>query len=121
MMLVPIILLIALAVFMIICMWKVFEKANQPGWACIVPVYNNMVMAEIGGKKQTWGLLTLIPYAGIIWAIWIQNRLAKSFGKNEGFTVGLIFLPMIFWPILAFGDATHQAAAKPESVDLLDS
>ena len=37
---------------MIASMWKVFTKAGCPGWAAIVPVYNAMLLAEIGGKPN---------------------------------------------------------------------
>lgn len=30
------------------------------------------------------------------------NLLSKSFGKGVGFTIGLLFLPFIFMPILGF-------------------
>ena len=33
--------------------------------------------------------------------------LSKSFGKTEAYTVGLILLAPIFYPILAFGDARY--------------
>jgi len=33
--------------------------------------------------------------------------ISKSFGKDEGFTVGLVILGAIFWPILGFGDARY--------------
>lgn len=29
-------------------------------------------------------------------------RIAKNFGQTGGFTVGLILLPVVFYPILAF-------------------
>lgn len=28
------------AVFYIICLWKVFIKASKPGWIAIIPLYN---------------------------------------------------------------------------------
>lgn len=93
---------------MLASMWKIFEKANRPGWAAIVPIYNHMVMAEIGGKPNWFGLLPMIPYIGIIWNIWIINRLGKSFGKDVGYTLGLIFLPFVFYPMLAFGSAEYE-------------
>jgi len=96
------------AVPIILGMWKAFQKAGRKGWECIVPVYNNMVMAEIGGKPNWWGLLCLIPYANIVFYIWILNMVSIKFNKGSGFTVGLIFLPFIFWPILGFGDAQYE-------------
>jgi hypothetical protein len=37
-----------------------------------------------------------------------MRDLAKVFGHGRGFTAGLIFLPLIFYPILAFGDSQYQ-------------
>jgi hypothetical protein len=49
-----------------------------------------------------------IPFFGLIWAIWTVNMLSKSFGKDEGFTVGLCLLGFVFYPILGFGKAEYQ-------------
>ena len=100
----------------IVGMWKTFQKAGKGGWECIVPVYNYTVLAEIVGKPMWWGLLCLIPYVGIIWGIWMLNLLSKSFGKDTGFTIGLIFLPFIFFPILGFGSAQYLG---PNGIDPL--
>ena len=54
--------MLILLVVIIISNWKIYEKAGKPGWASIVPIYNQMVLAEIGGKQSVWGLLPLIPY-----------------------------------------------------------
>ena len=35
-------------------------------------------------------------------------KLAKAFGKSGGFAVGLIFLPYVFYPILAFDGSVYQ-------------
>jgi hypothetical protein len=81
--------------------WIIFQKAGHPGWAAIVPIYNFWVITQIIKKPGYWVLLMMIPYAGSIWHIWSTNLLVKKFGKSEGFTVGCIFLPFIFYPILA--------------------
>jgi hypothetical protein len=41
-------------------------------------------------------------------AILIYSGVATNFGKDAGFTVGLIFLPWIFFPILGYGQAVYQ-------------
>jgi len=107
------IIALAFAVFMIVSMWKVFEKAGEPGWACIVPFYNYFVMAKMAEKPMWWGALCLIPYANLVFIIWIWNRIVKRFGKNEGFTVGVILLGFIFIPILAFSDAQYKSQGGP--------
>jgi hypothetical protein len=99
---------LAVVIFLVAAQWKVFVKAGQPGWACIVPIYNIYIMTKIGGKPWWWLLLMLIPVVNLIYAIWLTNMVSKSFGKDEGFTVGLILLGFIFWPILGFGSAKYQ-------------
>lgn len=103
-----IIICIVFAVIVIAGIWKTFQKANQPGWACIVPIYNMYVMLKIGGKPGWWLILFFIPLVNIIFMIWTYNMISKSFGKDEGFTIGLVLLGFIFWPILGFGDATYR-------------
>ncbi len=55
-------------------------------------------MLKIGGKPWWWLLLFLIPFVDIIYAIGMINMISKSFGKDEGFSVGLILLGIIFRP-----------------------
>jgi hypothetical protein len=102
-----IILIVLFVVFILAAMWKVFTKAGQPGWAAIIPIYNFYIMTKIGGKPGWWTILLLIPIVNYVFLIWIYNMISKSFGKDEGFTVGLVLLGFIFWPILGFGSAKY--------------
>ena len=102
-----IILIYAAALVQVIAQWKVFLKAGQPGWAAIIPVYNIYIMTKIAGKPGYWTLLCLIPVVNIIYTIWLLNMISKSFGHDEGFTVGLVILDIIFWPILGFGRSKY--------------
>jgi len=98
---------LAIAIFLIAAQWKIFQKAEQPGWACIIPIYSTIVLLRVVGKPWWWLLLMLIPLVNIVFAIWMTNLLSKSFGKDEGFTLGLIFLGFIFYPILGFGSSKY--------------
>jgi hypothetical protein len=106
----PVLMIIWLAfvIFIIAAMWKVFEKAGQPGWAAIIPIYNLYIMTKIAGKPGWWVLMFLIPFVNFIFLIWLYNMVSKSFGKDEGFTAGLVILGFIFWPILGFGSAKYS-------------
>lgn len=103
-----IIVWLAVVVLMVVGMWKVFEKAGKPGWAAIVPIYNVVVLLEIVKKPVWWVVLFLIPCANIVAAILIALELAKVFGKDTGFAIGLILLPFVFYPMLGFGNATYK-------------
>lgn len=101
------IFMLLIAVFTIICLWKIFEKAGKPGWASIIPIYNVLVELEILGRPWWWLLLMFIPVVNIVIAIIIIFDMAKVFGKGTGFGFGLLFLSIIFYAILAFGDARY--------------
>jgi hypothetical protein len=96
------------AALLIISLWIIYQKANKPGWAVIIPIYNVLVYLEIVKKPWWWLFLMMIPVVNIVIAILITHQLSLSFGKGAGFTIGLLFLPFIFYPILAFGDAKYQ-------------
>jgi hypothetical protein len=102
------ILFIVIGVLMIVSMWKVFTKAGKPGWAAIIPIYNFVVMLQIAQKPEWWIILMLIPFVNIIIGIIVAVAIAEKFGKSSGFAIGMILLPIVFYPILAFGDARYQ-------------
>ena len=106
-----VILYFGLIIFMLVSMWKIFTKAGKPGWACIVPIYNLVILLEIIGKPTWWIILLLIPIVNFVVLIIITHNLSLAFGKDGGFTAGLILLPVIFYPILAFGSAQYVGNA----------
>ena len=128
-MLILFVIYLAFIIFIVASMWKIFSKAGQPGWACIVPVYNIITLLKIVGKPWWWLLLMCMPVASLIflavnpvvfsivyflsfivtitYVIWTYNMLSKSFGKDTGFTAGLVLLGIVFFPILGFGDAKY--------------
>jgi hypothetical protein len=99
---------LAVTILCLVAMWKVFVKAGQPGWASIIPFYNLYVLLQVAGKPGWWLLLMLIPIVNIVIFIIAYIGVANNFGKGTGFAIGLIFLPFIFFPILAFGDAQYN-------------
>ena len=102
---------LAVMILMIAALWKVFQKAGKPGWASIIPIYNIIVIMEIIGKPWWWLILMLIPGVNLVIAIWATNLLSLSFGQGVGFTLGLIFLPVIFYPLLGFGNFEYKGPA----------
>ncbi|MDP3772691.1 MAG: DUF5684 domain-containing protein [Gemmatimonadales bacterium] len=103
---------LAVIVVVIAGVWKTFEKAGKPGWACLVPIYNAWVVLAIAGKPGWWLLLLLIPVVNLIVGILVSIAVAERFGKGTGFGVGLALLGFIFFPILGFGDAQYRASSS---------
>lgn len=102
----------AIVLLMIISMWMTVKKAGRPGVSQIVPIWNLIELVRISGKPLWWVILILlVPIADIVMLIMTFHGISKAFGKDAGFTVGLVLLPFIFWPILAFGKATYTKPA----------
>lgn len=108
------IIIMAFYVMMIryVALWFVFKKAGEQGWASIIPVYNILITIKIAGKPWWYILLLLIPIVNIIIGIMILHGISKSFGKGGWFTVGLIFLRVIFLAILGFGAAQYTGTKE---------
>jgi len=104
---VPWILVCAVAVFWVAVMWRIFTKAGQPGWACIIPFYNVYLIIKMAGKPGWWLLLLFIPVVDFVIGIIVIIALAERFGKGVGFAIGIMLLSIVFLPILAFGDAKY--------------
>ena len=120
-------ILIAVAILsvQIIATWKVFKKAGKNGWEAIVPFYSNWVLCEITEVKWWFFLIMLSPTICSMLGLAIfaplallcslaanfaaNYNLALKFGKDPvGYGIGLTLLPIIFYPILAFGNASFD-------------
>lgn len=115
-----IILLICLviAIVQIIATWKILVKGGKPGWGALIPVYNQYLLCDMVGVNPWWilivfigGLISFIPIFGsllsfaisIYFTILLNVSLARAFGKEDSYAIGLILLAPVFYAILGFG------------------
>ena len=77
-------IMLVFAIIEIVAYWRIFTKAGQPGWACLIPIYNAYILTVIIGKPWWWLLLMIFPCTSFIFAIWATNLLSKSFGQGVG-------------------------------------
>ena len=109
-----------LSIVTMVGMWKAFAKAGKPGWAAIVPIYNNIVQLEIAGRPAWWVLLTMfVPIFGVWVAIVALIDLAKSYGKSGGFAALLILVPIVGWLILGFGKDKYLGPVAAGRTDFM--
>lgn len=109
------IIVLAILVAMLASLWKIYEKAGEEGWTSLVPFYNMWVWIHMVGRPAWFIILCFIPIANIYAACALINDVSKGFGKGIGYTLGIIFLPFIFLPLLGFGDAqwTKPRSSEP--------
>jgi len=100
---------LALALLVVVSTWKVFEKAGEPGWASLIPIYNVYVMLKIGNNPGWYLVLLLVPVVNLFVTGKLFVDLARSFGKGIGWGLGLWILPFVFFPMLGFGGANYRS------------
>lgn len=126
-----IIILLMYIIFMIIPLWKIFEKAGQKGWKAIIPIYNIYILFKIAWKPSMFyvfivvevlqnviplfniktlilsSIVTVLSIILLVVMVKLSVKVAKSFGKEKGFGIGILFLPIIFLYILALGKSEY--------------
>lgn len=111
--LVLLLFLLAFAVFNIVCLWRIYQKAGQKGWAALVPIYNIIVLCRIGGKPDWWTILFFVPIANIVVSILLIMEVSRRFGKDPvAYVLLYIFLSPVWAAILAFGSAQYNAGGQ---------
>jgi hypothetical protein len=104
--------LVFVAIF-VIGGWKVFEKAGQPGWAVLVPIYNVYILLQITGRPTWWLLLLMVPLVNIAIGLLLAIDVAKAFGQSAVFGVVLLFLlGGIGYLVLGFGNYRYIGPAR---------
>jgi signal peptidase I len=100
-------------------MYKLFEKAGQPGWKALVPFYNAYTALEITGAPKYWLLLLLVPVLNFFIIASILIEMNKSFGQyGFGDNAAAIIFPYIYYPYLSTKDPVyvHQAWAVQHDI-----
>ena len=103
---------IIFSILLIVGIWKVFNKAGEPGWMSLIPFLNSYKLFKIAWGNGWLFLLCFIPIVNIVVGIMVSIKLARAFGKGTGFAVGLILLPSIFYIILGFSDAVYYGPVR---------
>ena len=103
--------ILALTVVIFAGFWKMFEKAGEPGWAGIIPIYNLYILVKISGNAWWWFILLLVPVVNFFATLKISIDVAGKFNRGVLFGLGLMFVSFIFYPLLGFGDYQYRDTA----------
>lgn len=104
------IFLIITAIPTFIGLMKIFQKADQPGYAAFIPFYNAWVWLKIIEKPIWWFIFILIPFLNIFMLLLMLVETAKTFNKNMLWEQGLAaIIPFYYLPYLGFSkNETYQ-------------
>ncbi len=126
-----------IALLLLVSEWRVLEKAGEKGWKTLIPFYNIYVSHHVMGMAHIWFILEIIVWPiellleildpvpdwleigfgiptaiiTIISMIVHANCMGKCFGKSRLYRLGLLLLPEVCLPMIAFGKSKY---IKPE-------
>lgn len=67
----------------VVAQWRLYDKAGQPGWAAIVPIYNVIIFLRVVGRPASHIGFFLVPFYNIYFLIKVWIETAQSFGKTS--------------------------------------
>jgi hypothetical protein len=97
---------------------QIFKKAGQPRWIAWVPIYNSWKYLEIGGQQGFWAILAIIPVVNIVSAVFhyiAAYHIGLKLKKPGEFVLLAIFLPLVWFLILALDHSTWEQGDKPSA------
>lgn len=97
-----IIVMVCVIVFFVICNWKLFNKAGYAGWKALIPFYNTWILSQLSTGKGIYMLLMFIPFVNIVFMFWLSWKLVKAYGGGFLYYLGFLFIPIVFYPHMAF-------------------
>lgn len=92
------VLVLFIGLLPIVGKWKVYEKLGMPGWYSIIPVYADYKLCERVHRTDE-GRTFLMAYLIVL------NDMSRTFGKETGYTIGLVIFGFLFWTMLGFGSS----------------
>lgn len=99
---------IGLIIFEVAAVWKIYTKAGQSGWSSLIPIYSMIILCRMAKRPEWWVLLLFVPFVSLVVVVLLYIDLARSFGKDIGFAILMIFFPFVMFPILGYGSAQYR-------------
>lgn len=111
---------------MTVSFWFIFQKAGRPGWYSLIPLWNIVAMLDVAGRSPWLAVFIvvvsriftmLMPGLGLeseiiadvtFLLVMISYGFAEKFKTGLMFSIGTILLPVVFYPILAFGNYEYE-------------
>ena len=101
-------LVIAAVIFILVLSLSVIlQRLQKSSLVALVPVYRFAVIFKAIGIKSWCALLMLVPGINLLMRVYFYVVLVKKFNRNYGFVPFLVLLPLLFLPIVAFGEGRY--------------
>lgn len=91
---------------------NIFKKAGKDPKLSYIPIYNLMILLDITGIPEYFFIMLLFPIVNLLMILVILYRLSIVYQTSLGFALGLIFLSVVFIPVLNFSKYTMVEEEK---------
>ena len=108
---------------------KIFVKAAKGEKSHLYPIINLFSMLEIANISTYLGILFFVPVANLVVLTLMSYKLGKVFKVGFFYRIGLIILPIAFYPMLGTGKRIYKLKddnyfkaldnARAESINLM--
>lgn len=106
---------------------NIFKVSEKKKASLLIPLYNLVIFLDIVNMNRFYFILLLFPVVNVLVIYIMLYRLSIVFHTTKSFAFGLIFLPIVFLPILNFSgnldnrssDEIEQEDLKKETINLL--
>lgn len=106
---------------------NIFKVSEKKRASLLIPLYNLIIFLDIVNMNRFYFILLLFPVVNVLVIYIMLYRLSIVFHTTKSFAFGLIFLPIVFLPILNFSgnldnrssDEIEQEDLKKETINLL--
>jgi len=100
-----------LYVLIAVPLMRIFEHAGIEPWKAWVPFYSTYLWLQLGGVNGYWVLASLVPFGSYALAVFqyiAMYRQGFAYGKDSGFLVLGILLPVVWLFMIAYGGAPYE-------------
>lgn len=108
------IVVVAVVFIFVLSLWTMLERVQKRGVIALVPVYRFAALFKGVGLNPWLSILMIIPGVNFIMRIIFYVRVAKTFRRTYFMVPFLVVLPLLFLPIVAFGDGRCSHVRLPK-------
>jgi len=112
-------LTLAFSILLMLCSNNIFRKAGKKSWLSYLPIYNLLILLDVCQMFRLYFILLLLPIVNVLVIMLMLYRLSIIFLTKKGFALGLIFMPVLFLPMLNYSRNLRLVNEKsPEEKDV---
>lgn len=113
---VSLVLTVVFYIWVALALQAVFRKTGEEGWKAWVPVYNGVILLQLGGISGWWMLLVIVPGVSIVLYVMMIiacHRINAGFGYGAGMTVLAALLFPVWASVVGWSSNRWVGAVRP--------